>query len=91
MERIRFTVSLLPEDTDIIAHLEKVKEHSTISLYVRNLIRQDISGESKNTDDLVDKVIERLRATHEVAVNNVHKNIKQEFSKKQMELINSLF
>ncbi|WP_026673775.1 hypothetical protein [Alkalihalobacterium bogoriense] len=90
MERIRFTVSLLPEDTDIIAHLEKVKEHSTISLYVRNLIRQDISRGSKNSDDLVDKVIERLRANHKVSFN-VNKNLKQEISKKQMELINSLF
>jgi hypothetical protein len=93
-KRTRYTISLLPSDIDIIEHLENVKEHTTISMYVRNLIKGDLNGSYRGNldiDQVVVKVIQRIREDDEFYPNITSKSEEIAFSDDQRDIISSLF
>jgi hypothetical protein len=90
--RTRYTISLLPSDNDIIKHLENVKEHSTISMYIRNLIKSDLNGSYRGNPDInliVEKVIQRIKEDGELQFSADHEEIS--ISDEQRGIISSLF
>lgn len=62
MNRERITISFLAEDADIIEHLQQIKTERTISSYIRNLIRQDMLGNTpiNNVDKLAEIIASKL-------------------------------
>lgn len=93
-KRTRYTISLLPSDLDIIEHLEKIKEQTTISMYVRNLIKNDLNEENRgitNIEQLVEKVIQRIKADDRLQVVNTSNHVELVVSDEQRDIISSLF
>jgi hypothetical protein len=93
-QRTRYTISLLPSDLDIIEHLEKIKEHTTISLYIKNLIKSDLNGnfrEKPDVNQIVEMVIERLMIDGKLQVNVSADNQEVSISEEQRDIISSLF
>lgn len=94
-KRIRYTISLLPSDTDIMDHLESVKKHTTISMYIRNLIKRDLNSsyhETKDIEKLVEMVIERIKESGELRQNVSSSKVKkQPITDEQRDIIMSLF
>ena len=92
--RKRYTISLLPSDIDIIEHLENVKEHTTFSMYVRNLIKSDMDGSNyrnPNIDQIVEKVIKRIKQDGKLQLNVHAENNEVSISDEQRDIISSLF
>jgi glucan phosphoethanolaminetransferase (alkaline phosphatase superfamily) len=91
--RARYTISFLPSDTDLINHLNEMKENTTVSMYVRGLIRRDFYGEntSLNTDDIVDKVIQKLKNNKEHSFIDQASDSQLKISEEQKSLITNLF
>lgn len=93
-KRTRYTISLLPTDLELIDHLERVKQHSTISLYVRNLIKNDINEshtKKQNIDDIIEKVIQRIKEDDKLHINFNITNQESSFGDEQRNIISSLF
>jgi hypothetical protein len=93
-KRTRYTISLLPSDINIIEHLEKVKEHTTISMYVRNLIKCDLNGSYRNSldiDQVVERVFQRINEDGNLRLNAVIDNQEISISEEQRDIISSLF
>jgi hypothetical protein len=93
-KRTRYTISLLPSDIDIIEHLEKIKEHTTISMYIKNLIKSDLNGnfrEKPDVNQIVEMVIERLMIDGKLQVNVSADNQEVSISEEQRDIISSLF
>lgn len=90
-QRSRFTISFLPTDTDLINHLDEIKKHTTVSLYVRNLIRRDLYGEhiTPNIDEVVEKVIQKLKCNNDIPLQPDEPEAK--ISEEQKSIIATLF
>lgn len=94
MNRSRYTISFLPSDSDLVNHLEKVKGHTTISMYVRSLIKKDLCGDyqsSSDIDQIVEKVIQTLKEDDrfQLSINSDQEELA--ISDEQKDVIMSLF
>ena len=92
-QRARYTISFLPTDTDLINHLENIKEHTTVSMYVRSLIRKDLYDEhiTPNIDDLVEKVILKLKCNNDILLSPQSNKPEIKISEEQKGIVASLF
>lgn len=92
-QRARYTISFLPTDADLINHLENIKEHTTVSMYVRSLIRKDLYDEhiTPNIDDLVEKVILKLKCNNDILLSPQSNEPEIKISEEQKNIVASLF
>lgn len=93
-KRTRYTISLLPSDIDIIEHLEMIKEQTTISMYIKRLIKSDLNGIYQGNLDInhiVDMVIDRIKADGKLQLNVSVDNEKVPINDEHRDIITSLF
>ncbi|MDF1510668.1 hypothetical protein PZE06_21265 [Robertmurraya sp. DFI.2.37] len=92
-QRLRYTISFLPTDTDLIKHLDEIKEQTTVSMYVRNLIRKDLYDEhaTPNIDDVVERVLLKLKSNNDISLLLQSNELKVKISEEQKSIISTLF
>ncbi|WP_175638351.1 hypothetical protein [Metabacillus schmidteae] len=92
-KRARYTISFLPTDTDLIQHLDKIKEHKTVSMYVRSLIKKDLYDEhiTPDIDNVVEKVILKLKCNKDFSLSPQSNEDEIKISEEQKNIIATLF
>ncbi|MCM3390227.1 hypothetical protein M3649_19195 [Ureibacillus chungkukjangi] len=91
--RARYTISFLPTDTDLIKHLDNIKAQTTVSMYVRALIRKDLDNENTppNIDDVVEKVMKKLNSKNAISIPLQSNEPEIKINEEQRSIITNLF
>ncbi|MBS4220067.1 hypothetical protein KHA96_17280 [Bacillus sp. FJAT-49711] len=93
MANLRFTISLLPNDQDLIRFIEVKRRTQSLSAYVRELIRKDMSGnkEIPNLEEIYEYVEKRLQESGFAIKDVAEDQMKEIVDEVDKELILNLF
>jgi hypothetical protein len=93
ISRARYTISFLPSDSDLIAHLERIKENTTVSLYVRNLIKKDLNNyhDTHDIDSIVDRVLQKIKSNSNLQFSEKDPKQESTISEANKNVVTSLF
>ncbi|MCF2649684.1 hypothetical protein [Niallia circulans] len=93
MPNAKFTISILPNDQDLIRFIEEKRKTQGFSAYVRDLIRKDMSNPHETTDleQIYEYVEKRLQENGIVVKDAAEIKMKGIVDEVDKELILNLF
>lgn len=93
MPNAKFTISLLPNDKDLIGFIEEKRKTQNLSAYIRGLIRKDMSNiqETHNLEQIYEYVEKRLQESGFALRDTAEDKMKEVVDEIDKEMILNLF
>lgn len=93
MTNLKFTISLLPNDQELIRFIEEKKRTQSFSAYVRNLIRKDMNSiqETPNLEQIYEYVEKRFLENGFALKDTAEDKMKEVVNEFDKEMILNLF
>ncbi|WP_047979728.1 hypothetical protein [Ornithinibacillus contaminans] len=92
MPNLKYTISFLPNDKELLQFVEKKREHQNFSAYVRELIRSDMkTGGNSEFDRMFEYVIKRIKEDGHIMKGMDPKKVTEIVDEADKEVIMDLF